>query len=314
MALGPIKKLKTMNFSVSRYLPDGSFSIVMPFHICLKGLEDAVLCRDDEDYDMFVKIIFLASWSKNVIVVIYSVLSNHFHASVLAASQEDADACGEEIKRRYSMWLSRKYLEKNTLCGARASALIIKDKWHLRNTLAYIPRNALDNGQNVDTYKWSGYRGMFCRKQPEGLRPVSSLSRREVRIIFHSGDKLDRVPWELNELNEIEPVSACDHAYLEQAFGYDQAFFMKTIGSLNIAEIRYSVEEQPFNMTPDTEFRKIIDDVSVKWYGKNLSGIPLGKKYGLLPYVYRTSKTTVSQLARVFALDRETVRAVIGIK
>ena len=303
-----------MKLSVSRFLPDGSFCIVIPFHICLKGLEDAVICRDEEDYDMFVKIIFLASWSKNVIVVIYSVLSNHFHASVLAASQEDADSCGEEIKRRYSMWFSRKYSENNLLKGVKSSALIITDRWHLRNTLAYIPRNALDNGQNVDTFKWSGYRGMFIRKQPEGLRAVSSLSRREVRAVFHTGDKLDKVPWKLNDRNEIEPVSACDHAYLEQAFENDQAFFLKTIGSLNIAEIRYTLEEKPFNMSPDTEFRKTADDISVRWYGKNLAEIPLGKKYRLLPYVYRTSRTTVSQLARVFALDRETVRAVIGIK
>ena len=104
-----------MRIEVNRVLPDGSIRIVMPFHICLKGLEKAILCRDEEDYDMFVKIICLSARAKNVIVVIYIVLSNHFHLSVLSASEEDADACGQEIKRRYSMWINHKYGDEGIL-------------------------------------------------------------------------------------------------------------------------------------------------------------------------------------------------------
>ena len=37
--------------SVDKCLP------VQPFHVCLKGLEQAILCRDDEDYDTMVKVI-----------------------------------------------------------------------------------------------------------------------------------------------------------------------------------------------------------------------------------------------------------------
>lgn len=83
---------------VSRVLPDGTIGNVQPFHICLEGLEKAVLCRDEKDYDAFVKIICLAAWRKNVIVVIYTVVSNHSHATVLARCQEDADGYGEEGK------------------------------------------------------------------------------------------------------------------------------------------------------------------------------------------------------------------------
>ena len=91
---------------VSRVLPDGSIRYVQPYHVCLEGLECAVLCRDDDDYDAFVKIIAVASRRKNVIVVIYTVVSNHSHVTVLASCQEDADAYGEEVKR-IGQWLSR---------------------------------------------------------------------------------------------------------------------------------------------------------------------------------------------------------------
>ena len=146
---------------VSRVLPDGSIRNVQPYHVCLEGLEQAVLCRDDKDYDAFVKIICVAARRKNVIVVIYAVVSNHCHAGVLAESQDVANAFADEIKRVYSMWFSRKYGETETLRGTDSVALWLDSDWYVRNALAYIPRNALDNGCNVDTYRWSGYRAMF---------------------------------------------------------------------------------------------------------------------------------------------------------
>ena len=300
-----------MKIEVVRQLPKGNTSIVLPYHLCSKGLEDAVLCRTPEDYDMLVKIIFLAAWAKNVIVVIYTVLSNHYHVVVLAASDADADACGEEIKRRYSMWLSRKYGKRGMLNGVETSALIMTDRWHVRNALAYVPRNALDNGADVNTYKWSGYRGMFCREGIGGLRGVASLSRREVRKLFHTADDLKRVPWRLNGCNELEPLYCCDHAYLEQAFEGDQAFFLKTLGALNVAEMRYSLEEKPFNMVPDTELLKSVNDISMQWFGRSVDRLPAEKKYRLLPYIYRTRKTTVSQLARAFAMPKDLVEAIV---
>lgn len=296
-----------MRIEVYRRLPDGSTRIVMPFHICQKGIENIVLCRDEEDYDVFVKIIFLSARAKNVIVIIYTVLSNHFHASVLASSQEDADACGEEIKRRFSMWMNKKYGESGVLRGVKVSAIIMTDRRHIRNALAYIPRNALDNGQNVNTYKWSGYRGMFCRQKPDGLRPVASLTRREAKAIFHTADLLDNVQWQLNENNELEPFSVCDHEYLEQAFENDQAFFLKTIGLLNPAEMRHSLEGKTFSMMPDSELFNTVNELSERWYGKGVKDITMEKTIRLLSYVSKTNRTSEAQLARVFGLKKEVV-------
>lgn len=280
----------------------------------MKGLEDVVLCRDSEDYDQFVKIIFLTALSKKVIVVIYAVLSNHFHAVVLALCQDDAYAFGEEVKRRYSIWLNRKYGLHNVMQGARTGALAMTDRMHIRNALAYVPRNSLDNGQNVNSYKWSGYRGMFCRGEAKGGRPVSALSRREMRSIFHTATLLDNLRWRLNDDNELEPSSCCDHDYLEQAFENDQAYFMRTIGSLNIAEQRYMLEDKLFNVLPDTEFFDDINRISFEWFGEGLDKITLAKKYRLMLFIFRTRKTSVPQLARVLSLDRETVKAVLRIK
>ncbi|MBR5924672.1 MAG: transposase [Bacteroidales bacterium] len=196
---------------VQRVMPDGTIMYVYPFHVSLEGLESCILCRDDEDYDAMVKIITIAARRKNVIIIIYAVISNHCHVAVLAATQEDADSFGDEIKKVYSMWFSSKYKERGKLKDVDVKALFLDNNWYTRNALAYVPRNALDNGCNVNEYEWSGYRAMFnTRKSSFGCRKVSQLSKREKRTLMHTGDDLSDVPWLLDNRGRLVPDSICD--------------------------------------------------------------------------------------------------------
>lgn len=65
-------------------------------------------------------------------------------------------------------------------------------------------------------------------------------------------------------------------------------------------------------MMPDTEFFKAINDISLRWFQIALPELSLEKKIRLLPYVRKTMKTSVSQLARVFGLTREQVSSILG--
>ena len=88
-----------MKRAVLRQMPDGNVRYVQPYHVSMEGQEKVILFRDAEDYDAMVKIICVCARRKNVIVIIYAVVSNHCHAAILAVCQEDADAFCEEIKR-----------------------------------------------------------------------------------------------------------------------------------------------------------------------------------------------------------------------
>ncbi|MBQ9411290.1 MAG: transposase [Bacteroidales bacterium] len=302
---------------VTRRLPDGSLCRVSPFHVCIKGLEDAVLCRDYDDYDAFVKIMCVSAWRKNVIIIIYAVVSNHCHGAVLAANQASAEAFIHDVKKVYSMWFSRKYGERNILHRIDAKALLLDTDWYVRNALAYIPRNALDNGCNINEYRWSGYRAMFSpNKEYDSLRirPVSSLKKEERRKIMHTGDNLKGVPWLIDEHNALLPESFCDHLFLEQAFNNDQAFFLKVIGSQNVSDLKYQLEEKPYQMLPDTEMHKLTEDVSQRWFKQGVASLSMDQRIRLIPYLYRSNKTTVAQLARVLGLPREQVQRLIPKK
>jgi hypothetical protein len=165
----------------------------------------------------------------------------------------------------------------------------------------------------VEDYRWSGYRGMFCQgKAPEGIRKAWTLTRREKEACFHTHDSLDGVPWLVNSEGGLEPASACDHEYLESAFGYDQAFFLKTIGSVNPSEMRHRLEDVFSGRLTDSEFYKEVNTLCQRWFQKELSLLSLTEKIRLLPYVYRTRRTTIPQLARCFSLPRDSIAKYLG--
>lgn len=295
-----------------RVLPDGYIGHFQPFHVCIKGLETAVLCRDDDDYDSMVKVMCVSARRNNVIIIIYAVVSNHCHAAVLAMSQADADSYAQDIKKVYSMWVSRKYGERNILHRVESKAICLDNDWHVRNALAYIPRNALDNGCSINEYPWSGYRAMFRGNQVfEGARKVSGLTQRERIAIMHTGDDLRGVPWLIDSSNHLIPASICDTAYLEQAFEHDAAFWLKTIGGQNSAELRYQLEEKPYQMLTDSEFMKDVEDTCLRWFKQGISSLSLDQKTRIIPYLYRTRKTSIPQLSRVLGITRERVEAML---
>ena len=303
---------------VPRVLPDGSIRYVQPYHVCLEGLECAVLCRDDDDYDAFVKIIAVASRRKNVIVVIYTVVSNHSHVTVLASCQEDADAYGEEMKRMASMWISRRYGQRKILRRTDMKALLLDTDWYVRNALAYVPRNALDNGCPVNEYPWSGYPAMF-RKEKTGCPAerkgppwrVRELTRREWRAYFHTGDDLSDVPWLMDADGHLIPDSFCDTEYLEQAFNHDQSYFIRTIGTLNVAEMREKLVDASRTFRPDSDVLRDAEEVVRRWFGLGITLLSRLQKMRVIPYFHRTRKTTVAQLARIFGMKREEIQAIL---
>lgn len=303
------KKENKMRRIVARVLPSGEQKNVQPFHVSMEGLEQAVLCRDDEDYDVMVKYIAICARRRNVIVIIYAVVSNHSHVSVLAVKQQDADSFARELKRVYSQWFSAKYKERNILLGVDVKAITLDNDWHVRNALAYIPRNAMDNGQAVQDYPWSGFRAMFSQEKtyPGSLR-VAALTKRGKDALMHTRDNLSDVPWLLDREHHLVPASFCDAEYLEQAFNHDQAFFLKTVGGVNVAEMKEKLVEGPRRMLPDSEMFQVVADLSRQWFSADIAELPREKKFRLLSYVQRTRKTTVNQLARIFGLERETVR------
>lgn len=296
-----------------RELPDGTIAKVFPFHLSLEGLETRILCRDEDDYDSVVKILAVCAKRKNVILVTYAVVSNHAHSVFLAASESGASDFGLEVKRMISMYFCRKYHDKAVMAGIDSKAIFIDSDWYLRNAIAYDIRNAMDNGEGIQTYKWTGYRALFRKgRLPDGGTPVRSLSKRDKRTLLRTDDDLSGVGWVLNSDKELEPVTICDWRYAEASFNDDQAFFMKVLGCTNTAEMDQKLVVAPRIRQKDDELLRNINDICQRWFKKEAHDLPIEKKLRVLPYVFRSCRTSTAQLARAFELERAVVEKVIG--
>ena len=298
---------------VSRKLPDGTVQKVYPFHISLEGMESVLLCRDDEDYDHLEKSLYVSALVNNCLIIIEITMSNHGHAGVLATDLESAIRLGEYAKKRHSQYLSWKYHETAVLARAHVDVQYLDTDWYVRNALAYIPRNAQDAGCRIEDYRWSGYRGMFAGgKSPQACRSVIGLSRREREAVFRTHLDLSGVPWLLNVDGGVEPASACDWSYLESAFSHDQAFFLKTIGSVNVAEMEQKLFLNGRRGHTDAEMMAIVVGMADRFYHKSIPELTPEMKARLLPYLYRGYRTTVPQLARCLQLPRDVVTDLVS--
>ena len=130
---------------------------------------------------------------------------------------------------------------------------------------------------------------------------------------MHTRESLKDVPWLVDADGDLIPETFCDNEYLEQVFNHDQAFWLKTIGALNTAEMEEKLVNAPRRMLPDTDFRKELEDIAQRWFSQNLANLTQEKKKRMLPYIWRTHKTSVNQLARTLGMEREEVSSAIKV-
>ena len=128
---------------------------------------------------------------------------------------------------------------------------------------------------------------------------------------MHTMDDLDKVPWRIDSEGSLIPSSFCDHTYLEDAFCSDQAFFLKTIGGLNMAETRFRLEERPYAKVSDSELLDTARDLTMEWFARPIESLSPEQKIRLATYLGHTRKTTVKQLSRVLCIPPERLGAVM---
>lgn len=294
-----------------RTLPDGRTTYVRPFHISLEGLESALICRDEEDYDEMVKKILLCSVKCNVIVIIYAVVSNHAHIAVLCEGTDDAKKFADELKRTHSLWLRHKYGDERTLQRSNSDIRELDTVRYARNVMAYIPRNAVDaRATNISTYKWSGLRAMFCDgKIPPHCKSANSLSAREMRAVFHTHVKAEN-GWYINVDNELEPASFCDWRYLEDLFNHDQAFYMRILGDVDTASINYDIVARRHQLK-DSDFLRVADDQSMLYFKKSVFQLTPKEKIRLITLLKHKVRLSTPQICRCLKIERSLVADVL---
>ena len=187
--------------------------------ITTEHLKAGLWFRDEEDYKVGMNFVALQAHASRVVVLSFTLMSNHVHFVVKADTKRDAEAFIEGFKHRYSLYLRRKYGVKEFLRGngVRIDLISPYDE-DPEKAIAYVEMNcvAANICLNPADYPW-GTGNCFFRATSDKGRALGSLSVRARNKLMHS--KLDLPPgWIVGEGGYILPGSFVNVAFVEDLY------------------------------------------------------------------------------------------------
>lgn len=154
-------------------------------------LTEKIWFRDDQDFRVGMNYIAIISLSSGINVLAFILMSNHVHL-VLQCTREQARWFIDELKRRYSEYLSRRYgtddfLRRN---GADIQPVILEDE-SFERAFAYTIMNpvAANICLNAFEYPWSSAGAYFRPTVREGMK-ARDMSIRARRKLLHSRSEI----------------------------------------------------------------------------------------------------------------------------
>lgn len=154
-------------------------------------LSDRIWFRDDEDFKMGMNLVAILAVALQVDVLSFILMSNHVHF-VFCCSYEQAERFMNELKRRYSQYMRKKYGVKELLRKVHVDIRPISGadesmEW----SVAYVQMNSVAAGicLHPTGYRW-GTGNTFFRDTPVKGRRLGTLSERARRRLLHSKEEL----------------------------------------------------------------------------------------------------------------------------
>lgn len=150
-------------------------------------LTDAIWFRDEQDFKVCMNYIAILSISSGIFVLAFILMSTHVHL-VLQCSEAEAVWFIDELKRRYSEYLNRRYGVEDFLRRNRCDIrrVYIEDE-SLERAIAYTLMNSVAANicMNPSDYPWSSMKAYFQPTNPKGVR-FGDMSMKSRRRILHS--------------------------------------------------------------------------------------------------------------------------------
>lgn len=197
------------------------------YHLCTEGLKETVMFRDNEDYVTGINYLAVCQIALNHIapkkieIIAFCLMSNHLH---IVAKGENAILKKFIIsfKRRYSMWLARKYNEHKILHRTAFTIKEIDSTEYLKQVIAYVLRNPIAAGINVSPfqYKWSSA-SCYFRQKDEIIRRQDEIIRRQDEALQQKDEALQQKDDAFRQKDKASPQK-------------NEAFRQKDIGSKKV--------------------------------------------------------------------------------
>lgn len=287
--------------SVTRIPNQGSqleFYLVTTDH-----LTESIWFRDDQDFKVGMNHIAIISLSSGIIVLAFILMSNHVHL-VLQCTRKEAEWFANELKRRYSEYLSRRYGTRDflRLNDIDVQQIFIEDE-SLERAIAYTIMNcvAANICLTASDYPWSSANAYFKMTSSKGVR-FGDMSKRARQRVLHSrtvvpGDTV------VGEDGYILPESFIPVKFVESIFRTPKRMNWFMLNSSK-AKRRLASSENGMPSFKDQVILAALPDICISIFRKpSISELGPEEMPGLVNEVRRRFNADIHQIARVVGIQ-----------
>ncbi len=182
------------------------------YHLYNRGVEKRLIFQDEQDYSVFIsylktylvpkdlelinqtfsnpnsspkdkdkalKLLRLNNFSKEIDLLVYCLMPNHFHLLVHQKSENSIDRFTNSIFTRYSMYFNKKYKRVGPLFQGLYKAVRVGSEEQLLWLSRYIhlnPKELLTSqGSALQSYNYSSYKEYLKLRETEWIKPDTIL-------------------------------------------------------------------------------------------------------------------------------------------
>lgn len=272
------------------------------FLVSTDHLEDRVWFRDEEDFIAGMNYVAVVSYSLNMSVLSFILMSNHVHF-FLECSREEAKTIIDLYKTQYGGYFCRKYKVKEYFQG---NGVEIKEiEWapeSLEQVSAYVQMNpvAANICLSSEMYSW-GSGSCFFNSDNRKTRRLKDLSRREQIRLLHSNATLNQ-NYEVSEEGYILPRSYVKVKFMESVFQTPKRmrYFLNNSSKAKTLREKRLSETLSFS---DQTLILAVKDICRSMFDRSDKCV-LDKEQ---------IKTVARQLNRIFRADAHQISRVLGL-
>ena len=141
------------------------------YHIVNRGVEQRVIYKDNEDFEMFLEILCTACQLYSVQLHGYVLMNNHYHL-LIETKEENLSKFMKHINASYAIYFNKKYKRSGHLWQGRFKSWYVTDDSYLYTLINYIENNPVKAKivKNASEYRYSSYQSFI-----EIVKPIACL-------------------------------------------------------------------------------------------------------------------------------------------
>ena len=152
-----------------------------PHHITQRGNNRATVFFDDEDREIYLKLLAGYTQKHHIQIWAYCLMSNHIHLLAVPETETSLSRGIGLTNQMYTQYLNRKLKQSGRIWQNRFFSCVVENEQYLWAVVRYIERNPLKAGlhASVEGYRWSSAKAHVAGAYDSLLSADSWISPQE---------------------------------------------------------------------------------------------------------------------------------------